>query len=255
MKAGQIILLVTIVILPRFAHAQIVNIEDRRNILTDTTGVFGSADAGFSLNENGKTVLTLTANVTAEIIKHDRRWLAITNYSVVRAGEESFVNQGFQHLRFNKRLRKRLTWEAFGQAQYNERLRIRFRGLLGTGPRFRLSKKKADRLFLGTLYMFQYEELNEVGIIHRDHRLSAYLSYRLRFAENINLTGTTYYQPLLTDFSVVRLSSQTAMQFNFTKNLAFKTTFNISLDNRLSKEIEGVPTATYSLITGIKWIF
>ncbi len=234
--------------------SQIVNIEDRRKILTDTTGIFGSADAGFSLNDNGRRVLNLTANITAELIDGDQRWLALTHYSVVRAGEESFVNQGFQHLRYNKRLRKRLTWEAFGQVQYNERLSITFRGLLGTGPRFRLSKKKADRLFLGTLYMYQYEELRDVGIIHRDHRLSLYLSYRLRFAENINLTGTTYYQPLLTDFSVTRLSSQTAMQFDFTKNLSFKTTFNISLDNRLSEEV-GVPVATYSLVTGIKWIF
>jgi len=245
-----------ILLFPLFSIAQIVNIEVKRKLInTDTTGWFGSADLGFNLNENGKTILTLTANATVEYLNGKNRWLALTNYQVIRANQEDFVNRGFQHIRYNRNWTDKVTWEAFGQVQYDERLTLRFRGLLGTGPRFELLEGEKASLYFGTLYMFQYEELNESSIIHRDHRLSNYLSYRLDLSNNFSITGTSYYQPLLTNPKIVRLSSQTTLLFNITKKLSFKSAFNISIDNRLSEEIEGVPIAIYSFMNGLKWVF
>lgn len=236
--------------------AQIVNIENKRKLLnTDTTGWFGSTDMGFTLNENGKTVLTLTANAFVEYLQDKNRWLSLTNYLVVRANQEDFVNQGFQHLRYNRDWKERVIWEVFAQAQYNERLNLRFRGLLGTGLRFQLLDKKKSTLFLGTLYMFQYEEFSESGSIYRDNRLSSYLSYQVSLTENLTLNGTSYYQPLLTDLKIVRLSSQTKLLLKITQKLSFQSTFNISYDNRLQEEAEDVPAAIYSFINGLKWVF
>lgn len=252
----NITLLFLLFFIPFLSNAQIVNIESKRKVLnTDTTGWFGSTDIGFTLNDNGKTVLTLTANASVEYLDGKNRWLSLTNYRVVRANEEAFVNQGFQHLRYNRDWTKKVTWEAFAQIQYDERLNLRFRGLLGTGPRFQLLDKKKGSLFFGTLYMFQYEELSADNTVYRDNRLSNYLSYQYSFTDNLSVTGTSYYQPLLTDLSTVRLSSQTNLQLKITEKLAFKSTFNISYDSRLIAESDDVPNAVYSFINGLKWVF
>jgi hypothetical protein len=245
-----------LLLFPLFSIAQIVNIEAKRKLInTDTTGWFGSTDLGFNLNENGKTVLTLTANATIEYLNDKNRWLSLTNYRVVRAEGQDFVNQGFQHIRYNRDWTEKVTWEVFGQAQYDERLTLRFRGLLGTGPRFQLIENEKGDLFFGTLYMFQYEELTENNIIYRDHRLSNYLSYRLNLGKNLKLTGTSYYQPLLNKPKVARLSSQTTLLFKITEKLSFKSAINISLDSRLSEAVEDVPIAIYSFVNGLKWVF
>jgi len=243
-------------LVPILSNAQIVNIETRRKLInTDTTGWFGSTDLGFNLNENGKTILTLTANATVEYLNGKNRWLALTNYQVIRANQEDFVNRGFQHIRYNRNWTEKVTWEAFGQAQYDERLTLRFRGLVGTGPRFQLISGKKGDLYLGTLYMFQYEELTENNTIYRDQRLSNYLSYRLNLGKNVKLTGTSYYQPLLTNLRVARLSSQTSLLFNITEKLSFKSAFNISLDSRLSETVEDIPIAVYNFVNGLKLVF
>jgi len=252
----NIFLLFFLIFIPLLTDAQIVNIESKRKLLNrDTAGWFGNTDIGFNLNENGKTVLTLTANASVEYLSGKNRWLSLTNYRVVRANQEDFVNQGFQHLRYNRDWKKRVTWEAFVQAQYNERLNLRVRGLLGTGPRFKLLEKKKGSLFLGTLYMFQYEEFSESNTIYRDNRLSNYLSYQLELTHNLMLKGTSYYQPLLTNLKTVRLSSQTNLLLKITQKLSFKSTFNISYDSRLQDEAEDVPAAIYSFINGLKWVF
>lgn len=236
--------------------AQIVNIESKRKQLaTDTTGWFGSIDLGFNLNKNSSSVFSLTGNAQIDFL-HDRsRWISLSNYQIIRADGAAFINTGFQHLRYNLSLTERITGEVFIQAQYNEKLHLRFRGLAGFGPRFRLVNDDKGTLFLGTHYMFQYEEISDTSVIYRDHRLSTYLSVNYRFNDIIGLQNTSYYQPLFTDLSIARLSSQTNIVINLTSRLAFNSRFNISIDNRLSENTKDVPIATYSFLNGLKWRF
>ena len=243
-------------LLPAYLSAQIVNVEaKRKTVYADTTGWFGGGDVGFNLNENGKTVLTGIANASVEYWQGKNLWLSLTNYKVVRANREDFVNQGFQHFRYNREWTPKIIREAFIQIQYDQRLGIRLRALAGMGPRFQLLKNEHGHLFFGTLYMYQYEELATAGIIHRDHRLSTYLSFRIKIKENARLYGTTYYQPLLTNLRITRIASQTALELDFTEKLSFRAAFNIALDNRLSAEVSDVPIAVYSLENGLKWRF
>ena len=103
---------------------------------------------------------------------------------------------------------------------------IKFRGLLGAGPRFKLSKSKDYRFYLGTLLMFEYEESSDNSIaVLRDFRGSTYLSCSIYPLENLSLVSTTYYQPLLKQFSDFRISNETSIGIKVLKNLLFKTTF------------------------------
>ena len=71
---------------------------------------------------------------------------------------DKFENRGIQHLRYNYKLLPNITLEVFGQGQYNKVSKIDFRGLVGTGPRFKLTQLEDYKFYLGTLLM--YEELN-----------------------------------------------------------------------------------------------
>ena len=67
-----------------------------------------------------------------------------------------------------------------------------------------------QKVYWGLSYMREYNEIEIVEdavTIFRDHRMSTYLSMTLYpFEENFSIANTTYYQPVWTNFSDVRLS-------------------------------------------------
>ncbi|MFK7936808.1 MAG: DUF481 domain-containing protein [Saprospiraceae bacterium] len=238
------------------SFSQIVNIETKRKQLNiDTTGWFGNFNLGFNLNKNTSTVLSFSGNAQIDYLQGRNRWISLSNYQVIQADGTSFINSGFQHLRWNRPLRERMTMEAFGQIQYNEKLQLQLRGLLGTGVRFEILKQKQGSIYLGVAYMYQYEAIRDTSLIYRDHRLSNYLAANYEFKNGMVLSNTTYFQPLLTDLSTVRIASQTSLSIKITERLALNSRFNLQVDSRLNEVTEGVPTTTYSFINGLSWTF
>ena len=236
--------------------AQIVNIEDRRSTLTDTSGWFGYLGLGVNLIKNNRSVTNVSGNLRAEYLQGKYRVLLLTDYNLIRADKESFIDNGFQHFRLNYKINKRLTHELFSQIQFNNQVRIKLRGLLGTGLRIRILKEGKQKVYWGLSYMYEYNEIeivDEVVTIFRDHRMSTYLSMTLYpFTEDFSISNTTYYQPVITNFSDVRLSSQTALRFAISKRLVFSAIFSITNDTRVP---ENIPATYYSLKNGIRWEF
>ena len=171
----------------------------------------------------------------------------------MKAGDQNFVNEGFQHLRYNSRMKKEwLTYELFGQIQYNERANIAIRALGGTGLRFRLMDKQKDKAFLGISYMYEFEEEVVEAFRQNNHRLNTYFSLSWHPKTNIKIASTSYYQPLFTSVRDFRLSSQTAMIFSFSKRLDFKTTFSIIYDSRAAV---GAPRTIYQFLNSLRYRF
>ena len=145
-----------------------------------------------------------------------------------------------QHLRYNYFIRDKIEYEVFGQAQFNTKLRIVFRGLLGTGLRFHILEIENGKIFFGLSYMYEYDELNIVPesiSYFRDHRMSSYLSLSANIKDNISISNTTYYQPVLKKFSDVRLSSQTNLNFIISKRFSLTTSISITNDTRVPEEV------------------
>lgn len=248
--------IIVLMFFPGWLSAQIVNIESRRKLFeTDTTTWFGAIDLGFNFTQNGNSVYTFMGNAHFERQHQHNLWMSLSNYRLININGESFVNSGFQHFRYNRQVTEAITGEVFGQIQYDERLRIRLRGLLGAGPRFRLLSFDQGIVCLGFSYMYQYEEIAKTNIIHRDHRLNSYLSVNYEFLPGFRLISTSYYQPLLTDLNVTRFSSQSTILLKISNHLSFRSAFNITFDSRLSEDAAGVPVTVYSLVNGLKWTF
>lgn len=231
---------------------QILNVESLRKV-TDTSGFTGSASIDFSLKRDKNEYHELSSNIHVQykMNRHLVLWKNDLNLKSIEGNK--FQNSGATHLRYNYRFHPRIAWEAFVQAQYNKVAKIDFRGLLGTGPRFKMTKYENYKIYLGVTIMYEQEELSDkVTPIQRDLRGSSYLSMSLYPTDNLTIVGTTYYQPKLRHFTDYRVSSETSLLFNVFAQLAFKTSFIFIYDNAPAVDI---PTSQYSLTTGLVYTF
>ncbi len=238
------------------ATSQIVNIEKQRNNTPDSIHWTGNIKLGFNLVENNKTIITVNGDMRHDFTKNRHLFLSISKYNLGKVDNEDFLNDGFQHFRYNYKINDWLVWEAFTQIQYNERINLKMRWLAGSGPRFKLLNEDRYQLFFGTMYMYEYDK--EVQgeeddlIIHNDNRVSSYLAISLQPLDNLQFNSSSYYQPVLSDLSDLRLSSESNLLIKVTERLKFSSTFSIVYDSRTP---EGVPNTTYRFSNGVRWEF
>ena len=124
------------------------------------------------------------------------------------------------------------TWEVFTQGQYNKPLRLDFRGLVGSGPRFKLFVTKAARAYVATLLMFEYERITGSRALHRDFRLSAYASFTVEPNAKVRLVSTTYLQPRIDQARDYRIASDSTFSAGLTEKLAVFASFAALYDTR-----------------------
>tara|TARA_R110002111_G_scaffold235136_1_gene296200 strand:+ start:34425 stop:35183 length:759 start_codon:yes stop_codon:yes gene_type:complete len=233
-------------------YAQIVNVESLRRV-SDTSKWSGATNLDVGLIKNTKSIFKISNKIRLQYNTDKNLYLFVNDVKLDKIEDNSFVNKGIQHIRYNRKIVNRLKVEVFAQSQYDAISDIKFRGLLGIGPRFKLSKSDNYRLYLGTLFMFEHEEASENSIeVLRDFRGSTYFSCSLYPLENISLVSTTYYQPLFKQFSDFRISNETSIGIKILKNLLFKTTFTYNFD---ANPIIGIPKTQYELTNGIVYTF
>jgi len=232
--------------------AQILNAESLRKV-TDTSGFSGSASLDFAVKRNTNDFLSLSNNIHVQYKMNKHLVLFKNDIAFQKIEGEKFENSSIQHLRYNYKFHPQIAWEVFAQAQYNKVSKIDFRGLLGTGPRFKLTTFENYKFYLGTLIMFEQEELSDgITPLQRNLRGSTYISFRIYPAKNISLVSTTYYQPKLKIFSDYRISSQSSLLVDLFKNFALKTTYTFTYD---TFPAVGIPNSQYDFTTGIAYTF
>ena len=232
---------------------EVFNIESLREA-TDKKWV-GSLGLNIGLIKNVNDIFWISNNVYVQHKDKSNYWLFYNDLSFQKLEGNSFVNRGTQHLRYNRKITERTKIEAFVQTQYDAVSEIDFRGLIGTGPRFKLSNNDSIyKIYLGTLIMYEHEKTSGVGgkITEDNLRGSAYLSLNINPTKTISIVSTTYYQPRLNAFKDYRLSSGTSFVFNIVKKLSFTTNFSYSYD---AVPVEGIPKTQYELTNGLRYDF
>lgn len=242
------IILIALLVFSIHASTQVINIEDKR-IKTDTVGWAGSGEAAMYLNKNNDFVLSFNTDIHIQYKNKKSLFLLLTDVASVQVNEtQSFVNSGFQHFRYNYKIRDRFVWEAFIQGQYNEPLAIDYRILVGTGPRFKLIGTDKFRLYAAALYMNENEKNADIVTVQNNHRLSSYVSFTLSPNDQFSLVSTTYFQPLFNDFSDRRISTSFDLKSFLTKKLYLDLNYNLLDDSRPA---EGVVNTIYEMTAGI----
>lgn len=235
------------------SNGQIVNVESIRKV-ADTSRWSGFVSIDLALIKNKKDIFKIANRTHVQYQKNKNLVLLINDINVQQLDAEKFVNRGIQHLRYNYRFHQRVTWEAFIQTQYDPISNIIFRGLLGSGPRFKLSPSKKHRFYLGTLMMYEYEETEELEqtVINSDFRGSMYVSVNLYPSDQISFVSTSYYQPNISAFKDYRISNETSLVFKIFKDVAFKSTFTLFFDTFPAMN---VPDTQYEWTNGLTYMF
>lgn len=234
------------------AKAQILNAESLRKV-TDTSGWSGSATVNFSLARNVTEQISLGSDIHLQYKKNKHLFLVKNQIVFQKVDNEDFFNSGIQHFRYNNRFADRWAWEAFVQGQYNRVAKIDFRGLAGTGMRYKLTTSEKYKFYLGSLLMFEYEEVADgVTPTQKDFRLSSYLSFSLYPTDNISVVSTTYYQPQIDQWRDHRVSSETSLVFTIYENVKFNTTYVFIYD---AFPALGIPNSQYRLSSGLTYTF
>ena len=124
---------------------------------------------------------------------------------------------------------------------------------MGSGPRIKLTSSENYKFYLGTLIMYEQEEVSDgVTPLQRDFRGSTYLSFSLYPTDALSIVSTTYYQPKLNEFGDYRISSQSSLLVSVFKNFALKTSYTFTYD---AFPAIGIPNSQYDFTTGITYSF
>ena len=75
------------------ANAQIVNIEKKRTLDTDTVQWFKQIDLGLNIVENTQSIVSIDGSAQIEFAFHNKLLMAITDVRFVRAGDIRFVER------------------------------------------------------------------------------------------------------------------------------------------------------------------
>ena len=246
-------LLVLFVLLFAFCYhtnSQIINIESKR-MRTDTTGWAGEASIKLDVVKYNDYIINL--GISSHLQYKHQKYIGhiLSDYILVKSAGTHLINTGYLHFRFGYKIIPLLTWEIFTQGQFNKILDVGFRGLIGTGPRFKIYDSDNFRVYAGIDYMYEYEENNSKTIYHRDHRSSNYLTFTIDFKRFV-FTHTTYYQPLFKLLKDYMFASQSRIAVKIFKGLSFTAEFNYRYDSNPEPTI---PRSTYVVTNGISLSF
>jgi len=232
------------------SYSQVINVESKR-IRTDTVGWSGNADVTYDIVKNTEYIFNI--GLTSQLQYKSKKFLTffLADYRMVKAAGTKYINTGYIHLRYDQKVFQKLTWEFFTQGQFNQVLNIGFRGLAGTGPRYKIYDSDKFRLYIASLYMYEYEENNNKTLFRRNHRSSSYITFTVDF-DRFEIVHTTYYQPKFTDLKDYRVASQTKLKINIFKQLYFTTTFSYRYE---SVPFPNIPKTTYSITNGLSLKF
>jgi len=233
-------------------YSQFVNSESVRS-KKDSTGFAGTIGLDVSITKNTSTIFALGNSIYIQYNNKRHLVFFINNLNIKRVNDEDIINRGTQHLRYNYKINNTITWEAFIQAHYNSISKIDKRQLLGTGPRFNIFDENKFEFHIGTLFMYEYEKIEEEQYVYnKDFRFSGYTTLRWFPVKNTTITSTTYYQPKLNEFSDYRIYSHNSILFKVIKGLSIGITYIATFDTHPAIDI---PKYQYKLLNGLTYTF
>ena len=122
--------------------------------------------------------------------------------------------------------------------------RIDLRTLIGAGPRFRIHDDDTLNLYIGILYMYEYENIGDSTAFLTAHRNSSYLSLNYFVNDIFSISHISYYQPNILDFADFRISTETALNIYLTQRFTLRIIYNLLYDSR---QVEGLPNQYHTL--------
>lgn len=215
------------------ASSQIINIESYR-LKNDTSKFFGNVSGSFSANKNQKTILQLGFSSTLEYNSKKNNIILISIYSWVKTINlgitQNFLNEGFEHLRYNYSLTEKLKLESFLQYQYNKVMNLKERDLVAIGLRYKLTDTDV-KTFVGTSIMYEHDITNDIVMKEVNYiKSSNYITCSVYIGKFFRISNTSYFQFNINN-GKYRVYSVLESTINIYKKIFFNTNLVVQYDN------------------------
>ena len=215
------------------AHAQ-VNTERFRKQMNED-GLRGSAELYFANRTGNSDLLSGGASLNLGWRGGVNGIIFTGRADVGTTHSTTTINRGFVHLRGNRELSERLTWELFTQREYDRFARLDARTLLGSGPRVPLYRGEAGTIHVGIAYMAEWEQIDVAPGSGEDssqfyHRVSGHLAASLKAGDRLTLSNTVYLQPRWRERSDTRLLNEFSARIGMGGALSLKIALVIRRD-------------------------
>ncbi len=217
------------------AHAQIVNVQ---NLFVSQTeeGLNLGAVAKAEIKSGNTDFQLYSMSVIGRYLKGRHSVVGTGTYEYAEKGGESFINRHFEHLRYRFEAFSPVGLESFVQHEFNEFRRMSLRLLVGAGPTWKPLASERFFLFVGSVYMFEYNELgtgeyDDSGDVWKTHRWNNYFTFQWNIQKDLKYLTTVYYQPAFNDFSNYNLLWNNSLSFAVNKWLSITLTYNYSRQN------------------------
>lgn len=232
----------------QFGEAQIVNVESKRPGIPEE-GWHGNINLSFDYTKNTRTILSYGAKNQVQYLKGKHRLLFLTDLKRVQAGGTDYLNNGYEHIRYNLDIGEKgsFSLEGFQQAQFNSVQKIGFRHLVGAGVRLNVFDKDSLKLWMGTLPMFEYEVLSD-KTVSQNFRQSTYLLFFIELKNGAEFQTISYYQPRLDWLGDYRLSNSSSLEFGLFRWLRFSVGAELLFDTNTPEDI---PNLIFTLKNGL----
>jgi len=225
-----------------------INIEKLRDEKKDQ-GFRGIFDITLNLNAGNTKLLEVDSELKFLFSRGKNHFLLAGDLKYGKEDSESFINQGFIHLRGIRELSEKLKAEVFLQDGFNHFILLENRFLAGGGLQFLIKNsentKKTKNLSvkLGIGLMFEKEVFTEAedGSLKDDTSLlrsTNYLSFNFIILDKLNFAITSYFQFDPGNLNSYRLLSDINLEFQINKHFAYKSELNFRYDNTPPGTIE-----------------
>ncbi len=246
------------------ASGQIL-VVDKAELKGDSSQILGNLNVSFKLNNQGTTaneqVLYRGLDGTSDLVflTGENAYILLSKINYIKSTGGPLVSTGYTHLRANFLSANVVSYETFGQLQYDNGRRMPFRLLLGGGFKFRLIPEKRGSLFLGIGGMHETERWkvteNSDPIEKNIWKTTNYVSAKLPFNDHFKLNFIVYYQGGYDFGSEVfrnRVSGDLVFSAKVNDRISFTTSFVAQYED---KPIIDIGKTIFSLSNGLSLKF
>ncbi len=226
-----------------FATAQILNVEKRRSTQSKD-GWAGNIDFSGKYTKNTKEVYQFSNKALIQYKQGLKNYLILSDLKIIKKNQEDLINKGAIHLRYIKQIKDSvdISYEIFTQTQFNAVQKINQRSLLGGDFRFKILGNDTINFNLGTGAMLEYEA-STLNTYATAIRFTNYISFNWIISPTWKFKLITYYQPKINEMSDYRLSNETSISYQLSKQFSIVGIFNGLFD---STPIIGIPNGIYT---------
>jgi Protein of unknown function, DUF481 len=244
----KLIFLTSVVLLFAYRVFAQVNTEKYRMLL-DTAEALGVFHLDGSFQTGNTDLQEINSDFQYDLKGENHLLMFVINGNYGWKDSSRFSDGALSQVRYVRNLEEKLKLESYVQVNYDNTRLLKFRYLIGAGPRIGLLKTKSCQLWFGTSYMHEYERLGKPKIvIHktvtRVSRWSNYLSFILAINDKLNLSYLTYFQPRFDMFKDFRILTEANLTSSVSRKFALTIGFHLLYDRYPPITVKNTDTNT-----------